>query len=95
MFAANCQLCHGVKGKGGVANPGSTDGTVPAMNPTDTMFNPKDRKTFALALDLFTEHGSTADGPSPTLAMPAEGDNKMLTPQQIADVIAYILSLNP
>jgi uncharacterized repeat protein (TIGR01451 family) len=95
VFAANCQMCHGNQGKGGVANPGSTDGTVPALNPTDTMFNPKDRTTFALSLDLFTEHGSTADGPSPTIAMPAYGDNKLLTPQQIADVIAYILSLNP
>ncbi len=95
VFVASCQMCHGDQGKGGVANPGSTDGTVPALNPTDTMFNPKDRKTFALALDLTIEHGSTPDGPSPALKMPAYGDNKLLTPQQIADVIAYILSLNP
>ena len=27
--------------------------------------------------------------------MPAWGDTKKLTPQQIADVIAYVMSLNP
>ncbi len=95
VFTANCGTCHGDQAKGGVANPGSTDGTVPALNPIDTMFDQNGPKAFALAVDLFVEHGSTPEGPSPTLKMPAFGDNKLLTPQQIADVIAYIMSLNP
>ena len=46
-------------------------------------------------LDLFLEHGSTPEGPNPKETMPAWGDTKKLTPQQIADVIAYVMSLNP
>jgi mono/diheme cytochrome c family protein len=34
------------------------------------------------------------EGFEPTRNMPAWGDNGALTPQQIADVIAYIMSLN-
>jgi mono/diheme cytochrome c family protein len=90
----NCVPCHGDQGKGGVKNPGSTDGTVPSLNPIDpTIANP-DPKVFAYNIDLFVEHGSTPDGPNPALKMPAWGDTKGLTPQQIADVIAYVMSLN-
>jgi mono/diheme cytochrome c family protein len=93
VFADNCAVCHGDGGKGGVANPGSADGTVPPLTPLDE-FNRADVKTFATDLDLFIEHGSTPEGSSPTQVMPAFGDKKLLTPQQIADVIAYIISLN-
>ena len=41
------------------------------------------------------EHGAKPAGSNPERSMPAFGDRKMLTPQQIADVIAYIISLNP
>ena len=51
--------------------------------------------SIATNLDLFLEHGSTPEGPGPTFSMPAWGDKKLLTPQQIADVIAYVISLNP
>jgi mono/diheme cytochrome c family protein len=95
VFAANCQTCHAAQGKGGVANPGSTDGTVPPLNPIDPTIANADPKVFASNVDLFVEHGSTPDGPSPTFSMPAWGDKKALTPQQIADVIAYVISLNP
>lgn len=91
----NCVACHGDQGKGGVANPGSADGTVPALNPMDPTIANQDRKVFAYNVDLFVEHGSTPDGPNPGLKMLAWGDTKGLTPQQIADVIAYIMSLNP
>ena len=40
------------------------------------------------------EHGSTPEGSNPILTMPAWGDKMLLTPQQIADVIAYMISLN-
>ena len=93
IFTDNCASCHGDQGKGGVANPGSADGTVPPLVPLDE-FNRADAKTFAKDLNLFIEHGSTPEGSSPTQLMTAFGDKKLLTPQQIADVIAYVISLN-
>jgi hypothetical protein len=53
------------------------------------------RKVFAYNLDLFIQHGSTPAGDKPVLKMAAWGDSGTLTQQQIADVIAYIMSLNP
>ncbi len=94
IFTDNCVKCHGEQGKGGVDNAGSTDGTVPALNPIDETIADKDPKVFAANLDLFIEHGSTPEGTSPDKVMAAWGDQKTLTPQQIADVIAYIISLN-
>lgn len=95
LFAANCQACHGPDGKGGNPNPGSSDGTIPALNPIDPTMANADAKTFALSIDLFVEHGSKPAGPNPAFSMPAWGDKQQLTPQQIADLISYVLSLNP
>jgi mono/diheme cytochrome c family protein len=95
VYSANCAVCHGPDGKGGVANPGSADGDVPPLNPVDSTLTSSDPKTYATNLDLFLEHGSTAEGNNPTFGMPAWGDKSLLTQQQIADVIAYIVSLNP
>jgi len=95
VFTANCVQCHGDKGVGGVANPGSDDGTVPPLNPIDEGLVNKDLKVFASNVDLFIEHGSTPEGDSPALKMAGFGDQKTLTPQQIADVMAYVMSLNP
>ncbi len=94
VYTANCQRCHGPEGKGGVANAGSDDGTVPPLNPIDDTIANKDPKVFAKNVDLFLEHGSTPEGSKPQLTMPAWGDQKLLMPQQIADVIAYVISLN-
>lgn len=94
IFAANCQVCHNTQGKGGNPNAGSADGTIPALNPIDPTIKNPDPKVFATNIDLFVEHGSTPEGPSPTFSMPAWGDKQLLTPQQIADVIAYVMSLN-
>ncbi len=94
VFATNCQKCHGPQGTGGVDNPGSTDGTVPPLNPIDSTIVNADPKVFAYNVDLFVEHGSTPDGPNPAQVMAAWGDTHKLSPQQIADVIAYVLSLN-
>ena len=95
IFVTNCKVCHGDAGKGGVSNPGSTDGTVPPLNPIDETLVSKDPKVFAYNLDLFIQHGSTPEGDKPTLTMAAWGDDGKLTQQQIADVIAYVMSLNP
>jgi mono/diheme cytochrome c family protein len=91
----SCATCHGNAGKGGVANPGANDKTVPALSPLKPGFKNADPKVYATNIDLFIEHGSTPLGQNPQLTMPAWGDGKSLTPQQIADVIAYVISLNP
>jgi mono/diheme cytochrome c family protein len=93
-FGQYCSICHGPEGVLGYPNPGSEDGAVPELNPIDpTIANP-DPKVFAANVDLFVEHGSVPDGPNPSLLMPSFGDQKMLTDQQIADIIAYIIQLN-
>jgi mono/diheme cytochrome c family protein len=94
VFADNCAQCHGDQGKGGVVNEGSKDGTIPALNPIDETLKNKDPKVFAANIDLFIEHGSTPEGNQPTRIMMPFGDGGMLEPQQIADVIAYVISLN-
>lgn len=94
VFATNCQVCHGAEGKGGNPNPGSDDGTIPSLNPIDPTLVDANPKVFATNLDLFVEHGSTPAGKNPTFSMIAWGDKQLLTPQQIADVIAYVISLN-
>ncbi|MCL4393837.1 MAG: c-type cytochrome [Chloroflexi bacterium] len=94
VFADNCAKCHGDQGKVGIDNPGSTDGTVPSLNPIDPGFSTKDPTAFAAQIDAFVEHGSTPDGTSPKNVMDAWGDSGKLTPQQIADVISYVMSLN-
>lgn len=95
LFQNNCVPCHGAQGKGGVPNPGSDDGTVPPLNPIDPTIANKDPKVFAHNVDLFLQHGSTPAGRKPAISMPAWGADQMLTQQQIADVIAYVMSLNP
>lgn len=93
-FGLYCAACHGPEGVQGVPNPGSDDGSVPPLNPIDpTIVNPEP-KVFAANVDLFIEHGSVPEGSGPQIMMPSFGDSKMLTEQQIADLIAYIMSLN-
>jgi cytochrome c len=94
VFADKCAVCHGDQGKGGVDNPGSDDTTIPALNPIDETIANKDPKVFAANLDLFIEHGSTPEGDNPTKVMLPFGDTQILQPQEIADVIAYVISVN-
>lgn len=94
VFVAHCVECHGAQGKGGIVNTGSDDGTVPSLNPIDSTLVSTNARTFATNLDLFLQHGSTPEGSGPEKEMPAWGDTNQLTQQQIADVIAYVISLN-
>ena len=97
VFAQNCQACHNADGKGGLANPGSDDGTVPPLNPIDPGFKATakgDPAVFAREIDLFIQHGSRPSGSNPTLSMIPWGDQNKLTQQQIADVEAYVMQLN-
>ncbi len=94
VFVDNCQKCHGEQGQGNVANPGSDDGTIPALNPIDETIADVDARVFACNIDLFVEHGSKPAGDNPQQTMTAWGDESKLTPQQIADVISYVITLN-
>ena len=94
LFISNCATCHGSKGTGGVLNPGSDDGTVPPLNPIDPLLKDPNPQVFAANIDHFIQHGSVPEGISPFRTMPGWGDQNALTQQQIADVIAYIISLN-
>ena len=94
LFARNCQECHGVDGKEGILNPGSATGTVPILNPIDSSLANPDPEIFAENIDRFIQHGATPAGPNPARSMPAFGSGNVLTQQEIADIEAYVLSLN-
>jgi mono/diheme cytochrome c family protein len=94
LFVQNCAYCHGPKGTDKVPNPGSDDGTVPALAPIDPELADKDPGVFASKIDRYIQHGSIPDGPQPNLFMPDWGDSKALSQQEIADLEAYIMHLN-
>ena len=94
LFGQYCASCHGPQGVLGEPNPGSEDGSVPVLNPIDPTILNSNFKTFATNIDLFVEHGSVPDGPNPLLIMPPFGDSKLLTVQQIADIISYVTRIN-
>jgi len=45
-------------------------------------------------MDKIIQHGSMPSGPHPALHMPAWGDTRSLTQQEISNLEAYILRLN-
>jgi mono/diheme cytochrome c family protein len=94
-FGKYCANCHGPEGIVPIPNPGSDDMFVPPVNPIDPSLIDKDPKVSAQRIDLFIEHGSEPAGAAPQIDMPKFGDKQMLIPQQIVDIIAYCLSLNP
>ena len=93
-FGKYCATCHGPQGVQGIPNPGSDDGSVPPLNPIDPTIANSDPKVFAANVDLFVQNGSVPDGPSPLLIMPPFGQSNMLTQKQIANIMAYVMSLN-
>jgi ubiquinol-cytochrome c reductase cytochrome b subunit len=94
LFKQNCEQCHGIQGKDKVPNPGSTDGTVPPLNPIDPTLFDNNAQTFVNKIDSYIQHGSIPAGPNPVLHMLPFGDSKSLTQQMIANVEAYVLHLN-
>jgi ubiquinol-cytochrome c reductase cytochrome b subunit len=94
IFHQDCEPCHGPQGKDKVPNPGSTDGTVPSLNPIDPSLFNKNAQTFINSIDPYIQHGSIPDGPNPALRMLPFGDDESLTQQMIANVEAYVLHLN-
>jgi mono/diheme cytochrome c family protein len=88
-----CFACHGPEGRGGVANPGRTDRTVPDFS-DDVMMYAKDRT----AVREWIEHGVTAakaksvtwreERDRGTLRMPAF--EHRLAPRQIEDLVSFV-----
>ena len=81
-----CVNCHGPNGLGGVPNPQSPDGTIPPLSGADfrTQFN-----TPAKIADVI--RSGSVIGRAPIVSMPHWGG--ILSPTQIADLIAYIDTL--
>ncbi len=96
LFALNCVTCHNDRGVGGLPNPGSDDGTVPPLNPIDPGFlgAQDDPAAFARAADLFIQHGSRPAGKSPQISMVGWGDHQLIPQTDLADLEAYVMSLN-
>lgn len=99
LFDANCISCHGQDGKGGIPNPGSYLGTIPALNPVRSDLFSKDPALFAANLDRFIQNGAQAPGPDSSTSMPpmsmvAYGKTQSLTQPEISNVIAYIMHMN-
>jgi ubiquinol-cytochrome c reductase cytochrome b subunit len=94
LFTDNCASCHGLNGTGGDPNYGSRFGMVPSLNPINKALYSKSPKQFAENIDRFIQHGSDPSGPHPSLKMFGYGDSYSLTQPQIANIEAYILSLN-
>ena len=93
-FGPYCAGCHGPEGLQGIPNPGSREGRVPVLNPIDPDIANPDTRVFATNVDLRIQNGRVPVGPSPEVVMPAFGASNLLTQQQIADLIAYIIYLN-
>jgi ubiquinol-cytochrome c reductase cytochrome b subunit len=94
LFQKNCSACHGPSGRSVLPNPGSADGKVPSLNPIDPENYSPDAQVFAEKIDRYIQHGSLPAGPHPAISMLAFGDTNTLTQQEIANIEAYILSLN-
>ena len=94
LFGETCTACHGQRGTGKVPNPGSSDSSIPSLNPVDKDIFNADPITFAETIDRYIQHGSRPEGPSPSLVMLPFGDTRALTQQQIADIEAYVMKLN-
>ncbi len=99
LFNADCASCHGPAGKGGVPNPGTYLGVVPALNPVRPELFSKDPEEFAERLDRFIENGSAPPGPKPShvmapMSMLGFGKTQSLTQPEIANIITYIMHLN-
>ncbi len=94
LYKEECASCHGPQGTDPVPNPGSQEGKVPPLDPIDRDLFSSDPQAFAEKIDVIIQHGSVPAGPNPALKMAAFGDSNDLSPQQIANIEAYLLRLN-
>ncbi len=91
LFHQSCIMCHGPYGI--LETPGfNAPKGVPALNPIRRDVFNADPQAFVERIDRFIQHGipNIEGGPN----MPDFGDSHALTQAQIADLEAYVLSLN-
>lgn len=91
LFHQSCIMCHGPHGI--TKTPGfNAPKGVPSLNPIDRDVFNSDPQAFVERIDQLIQHGipNTEGGPN----MPKFGDSHALTQAQIADLEAYVLSLN-
>ena len=91
LFHQSCIMCHGPHGIPQTPGFNAPKG-VPSLNPIDRNIFNADPQSFVEHIDNFIQHGipNTEGGPN----MPNFGDSHALTQAQIADLEAYVLSLN-
>ncbi len=91
LFHQSCIMCHGPHGNPQTPGFNAPKG-VPSLNPIDRAVFNNDPQMFVQHIDQFIQHGipNTEGGPN----MPNFGDSHALTQAQIADLEAYVLSLN-
>jgi ubiquinol-cytochrome c reductase cytochrome b subunit len=91
LFGRHCASCHGKQGKG--LSSGAAAHAAPALAPIDPALFSQEPDAFADDIDRIIQHGLTPAGPQ-EVGMPAFGDHKTLTQQEIADIEAYVMQLN-
>lgn len=89
---AGCVTCHGEGGKGGYTNVNAIGGKIPAVEKAREGFS---KAELVKRISDGVAHPVKADpaGPEPMLKMPAW--KEALTPEEIAAVSDYLLSLAP
>ncbi len=94
LYTVNCATCHGINGAEGEPNYGSRFGRVPVLDPINRALFSRSPVQFAENIDRFIQHGSVKTVPAASLTMFDYGDSYTLTQPQIANIEAYILSIN-
>ncbi|GEM_PF-404374 len=91
-FATYCSVCHGDKGVGGVANPNSEDGTIPAFNTAEFTqeFNTAQKIKDVILNGSQPEKAAGASGAP--IAMPSFKGK--FTDAELDALVAYIQSLS-
>ena len=91
-FATYCSVCHGEKGAGGVANPNSEDGVIPALNTKDFAeeFDTAAKIKEVLLNGSMPEKAANATGDP--IAMPSYKDQ--FSSAELDALVAYIQSLS-
>jgi mono/diheme cytochrome c family protein len=91
-FKSKCSFCHGPDGSGGVSNPNSVDGVIPALNTAEFA------QEFDTAAKIKTmildgsEPAKAAEAPGAPINMP--GFKSQLSEAELDALVAYIRGLS-
>jgi mono/diheme cytochrome c family protein len=91
-FASKCAFCHGPDGSGGVPNPNSVDGVIPALNTAEvTQEFDTAAKIKAIILDG-SEPAKAAEAPGAPINMPSF--KGQLSEAELDALVAYVQGLS-